>query len=61
MIHTELERKVKTRKNFKLDIMQPKIQNKSELPAHEYSIPDQSISPRELLGPWCINRVYHKD
>ena len=41
MIHTELERKVKMRRNFKLDIMQPKIQNKSELPAHEYSIPDQ--------------------
>ena len=38
MIHTELERKVKTRRNFKLDIMQPKIHNKSELPAHELYI-----------------------
>ena len=33
--HKELERKVVKRKHMKLEVLQPKIKNKSELPARE--------------------------
>ena len=35
ILHKELERKVVKCKHMKLEVMQPKIKNKSELPAHE--------------------------
>ena len=35
ILHKELERKVEKLKHMKLEIMQPKIKNKSELPARE--------------------------
>ena len=35
ILHKELERKVEKLKHMKLEVMQPKIKNKSELPAGE--------------------------
>ena len=35
ILHKELERKVVKRKHMKLEVMQPKIKNKSELPARK--------------------------
>lgn len=41
--HKELERKVEKSRDMKLVEMQPAINNKIELPALEYNIPDQSV------------------
>ena len=35
ILHKELERKVEKLKHMKLEVMHPKIKNKSELPARE--------------------------
>ena len=42
VIYKELEYKVEKLKYKKLEVMQPSIKNKSELPVGEKIIPDQS-------------------
>ena len=41
-LHKELEYKVEKLKYKKLEVTQPRIKNKSELPVGEQTIPDQS-------------------
>ena len=41
VLHKELECYVEKLKYKKLDAMQPRIKNKSELPTREQTIPDQ--------------------
>ena len=57
VLHKELEYKVEKLKNKKLDVMQPRIKNKSKLPAQVNKI--SWISPHEVLQSWLINTVYH--
>ena len=42
VLHKELENEVEKLKYKKLEVVQPKIRNKSELPVGELTIPDQS-------------------
>ena len=42
VLHKELEYKVEKLKYKKLEVTQPRINNKSELPVCEQTIPDQS-------------------
>ena len=42
----------------KLDVMQPRMKNKYELPVGEWTIPDHS-QPLENLQSWLIKTVYH--
>ena len=42
VLHKELEYKVERLKYKKLEVMQPRIRNKSELPVGEWTTPDQS-------------------
>ena len=52
ILYKELERKVKKFTHMKLETMQPKIKNKSELPARGLTIPDQST--------WSVAVVINK-
>ena len=49
VLHKELECKVETLKYKKLEVMQPRIKYKSELPVGEQTIPDQS-APTFTVG-----------
>ena len=54
VLHKELEYKVEKPKYRKLEVMQPRIKNKSEPPAGE-----SWISPKEVLQLRLIISVYH--
>ena len=62
-LHKEVECKIKKLKYKKLEVIQPRIKNKSELPAGGYCILDQwtqSFTVAIDFWPsWLINAVYH--
>ena len=51
--HEELEYKVEKPKYKRLEVMQPRIQNKSELPVSEQTIPDQSTRSFTVVIDQC--------
>ena len=63
VLHKEVECKIKKLKYKKLEVIQPRIKNKSELPAGGYCILDQwtqSFTVAIDFWPsWLINAVYH--
>ena len=56
VLHKELEYKVEKLKYKRLEVMQPRIRIKSELPVGNKLL---RISPHEVLLSWLINTVYH--
>ena len=55
VLHKELEYKVQKLKYKKLEVMQPRIKNKFELPVGKYTILDQSTQSFTVV----IDLVYH--
>ena len=63
VLHKEVECKIKKLEYKKLEVMQPRIKNKSELPAGGYCILDQWTQSFtvaiDFWASWLINTVYH--
>ena len=58
ILHNELEYKVKNLKYEKLEIMQPRIKNKSELPVGEVNHPG-SVDTKFYSRDWLIQSVIY--
>jgi len=59
VLHKELEYKAENLKYKKLEVMQPKIRNKSELPVGELTIPDQSTRSFTVVIDLLIQSIIY--